>query len=126
VPAIRGVMRDKSGEVLVDCEPACTVAIDPFHRLFRQETGSLERTLARLSSIIQMDPAEMAATIEREKGRSYLPVFLKRHLDPETVAYIENIATSCPACRSEIEARRRYVQDPRRASARVCQRDQRG
>lgn len=109
LPAIRGVIRDRNGELLVDSEPSCTVAIDPFHRAFRQDEEALERTLDRLSTIIEIDPEEMAATIEEKKGRSYMPVFLKRHLDIRTVAYIEEHREELPGISIEIEARRRYV-----------------
>jgi len=108
LPAIRGVIRDREGRVLVDSEPSYTVTIDVFDRTFR-EKGSLERTLDRLSAIVQVEPEEMAATIARVKGRSYQPVTLTRHLHPAIVAYIEEHRDELPGVSIQVEPCRRHV-----------------
>ncbi len=108
LPAIRGVIRDRSGNVLVDSEPSCTVALDPFDRSFRTP-GRLQTTLERLAPVIAVEPAVMAETIAREKGRSYLPVYLLRNADAATVAYIEEHREQFPGVSIAIEPRRRYV-----------------
>jgi penicillin-binding protein 2 len=108
LPAIRGVVRDRTGSVLVDSEPSCTVALDPFDRAFRVP-GRLEETLDRLALVIAVEPQVMAETIAKEKGRSYLPVYLKRNADAATVAYIEEHREQFAGVSIAIEPRRRYV-----------------
>jgi penicillin-binding protein 2 len=111
LPAIRGVIRDRGGNVLVDSEPSCTVALDPFDRAFR-EPGRLGETLHRLAALIAVEPRVMAETIAKEKGRSYLPVYLKRNADAATVAYIEEHREQFAGVSIAIEPRRRYVNGP--------------
>src|SRR5262245_56535663 len=50
LPAIRGVIRDRTGQVLVDSEPSCALAVDPFDRAFR-DNGALDAMLARLAPL---------------------------------------------------------------------------
>ncbi len=108
LPAIRGVIRDREGRMLVDSEPSCTVALDPFDRAFRQ-SGKLAETLDRLAAVIQVERPDMVERITRERGRSYLPVYLKRNVDLATVAFIEEHREQFPGVSIAIEPRRRYV-----------------
>ncbi len=108
LPAIRGVVRDRQGRTLIDSEPSSSVAVDPFDRAFREE-GVLDRTLSRLAEIIGVDPELMAEKIASERGRSYLPVHVKRNIDQVTVAYIEEHRELLPGVSIVIEPRRRYV-----------------
>ena len=108
LPAIRGVIRDRTGQVLVDSEPSCALAVDPFDRAFR-EPGALDAMLARLSPLAGVPAAEMAATIAQERSRSYLPVVVKRRLDPVTVAQIEEHRDALPGVSIRVEPLRRYV-----------------
>jgi len=107
LPAIRGVIRDRSGQVLVDSEPACALTIDPFDRALRKP-GVLEATLARLAPAVKASESDMAAIVARERSRSYLPVVLVRQLDPMTVAYVEEHRDQFPGVAITVEPRRRY------------------
>ncbi len=108
LPAIRGVIRDRSGQVLVDSEPSCALAIDPFDRAFR-EHGALNATLARLSPMAGVPAEEMAATVAQERSRSYLPVVVKRRVDSVAVATIEEHRDELPGVSIRVEPLRRYV-----------------
>jgi penicillin-binding protein 2 len=108
LPAIRGVIRDREGRVLVDSEPSYAVALDVHDRSFRDKE-KVERILERLSAIVQVDTETMTATINRLKGRSYQPVTLARHLDPPMVAYIEEHRDELPGVSIHVEPCRRHV-----------------
>lgn len=108
LPAVRGVMRDREGRVLVDSEPSCSVAIDPFDPAFRVP-GRLDRVLSLLGGVLQLEPEVMAETIARSKGSSYRPVFLKHHLDSVAVATIDEHRDQLPGVSIQVEPRRRYV-----------------
>src|SRR5687767_1943002 len=58
LPASRGVIRDRTGQVIVDSEPSCALAVDPFDRAFRNP-GALDAMLTRLSPLAGVPPEEM-------------------------------------------------------------------
>ena len=107
LPAIRGVIRDREGQVLVDSEPACVLTIDPFDRTLRKP-GVLSATLARLAPAVGAEESVMADIVKRERDRSYLPVVLVRQLDQSVVAYVEEHRERFPGVAIAAEPRRRY------------------
>src|SRR5262245_30847525 len=108
--APRGEIRDRNGILLADNIPSFTVTIDPYDRYYVDQPKRLDATLARLGSILQVDPAQLKEKIKREGGQSsFLPVRLKRNLDRPTVAYIAEHESELPGVEVEFEPLRRYT-----------------
>jgi len=67
--APRGVLYDRNGQVLVENRPSFAIAI------VREQTKDLDRTIAVLSNVAGLDPAEVRQIVNRHRGEpAYRPI----------------------------------------------------
>ncbi|HEY6360103.1 MAG TPA: penicillin-binding protein 2 [Vicinamibacterales bacterium] len=81
--APRGVLFDRSGKVLVENRHAYRISID------RERTKDMERTVSLLSAVAGLDPADVKAAVDRQRGEpSYRPIVIVEDASLAQVAAI--------------------------------------
>ncbi len=110
--APRGEIRDRRGRLLADNIPSFTVTLDPFDPAYQDHPALLDSTVARLGVILGEDPAEIRDKVKREKGRSFVPIRLKRNVDLRSVAIVSEHEATLPGVDVESEPLRRYPLGP--------------
>jgi cell division protein FtsI (penicillin-binding protein 3) len=97
IPAHRGVITDRRGEVLAVSTPVESVSASP------QDLEATPEQLRRLASALRMDPAELRRRVA-DSGREF--VYLKRQLPPDEAAKV--VALGVPGVFLQREFRRYY------------------
>ena len=119
IPAPRGRILTRDGEVLADNAPAFAISLDPFETVYlrgddrhapgrRRRPTELAATVQRVAALTSSDALEMEKRIAYERTRSYRPIKLVRNADPITVARIEEGLAELPGVLVEVEPLRRY------------------
>jgi len=102
--APRGLVTDRSGEVLADSVYAFNLL------LFRDEVEDLQETTLFLTSGFGIEPEELEERLESAGNYpSAQPVMVKENLTMEEVAYLLSHRTEHPELRSAHQPRRRYT-----------------
>ncbi|MGB4392037.1 MAG: penicillin-binding protein 2 [Bacillota bacterium] len=105
IPAPRGEVFDRNGEVLVTSRPAFTVF---YWYLDESEAAT---TLPRLAEILGMDLAEVEEKVKRYEGRYFEPVPIARDIPPETYTKIVEDAPNLPGVFIDPQPIRYYPHD---------------
>ncbi len=105
IPAPRGEVFDRNGEVLVTSRPAFTVF---YWYLDESEAAT---TLPRLAEILGMDLAEVEEKVKRYEGRYFEPVPIARDISPETYTKIVEDAPNLPGVFIDPQPIRYYPHD---------------
>ena len=98
VPAHRGTITDRNGEVLAVSTPVESISCNP-RELLAQPTR-----LAALARALELQPGALRRHLTEKAGREF--VYLKRHLSPEQAAKV--LALKVPGVYSQREYRRYY------------------
>ncbi len=104
VDAPRGHILDRHGEVLVCNRPSYVVSILPFM------LKEMERTIQRLSRILNVDPQEIIEKVSQRRWNRFAPVKIKRDIDFKTLAIIQEHKLDLPGVIYQVEPRREYLQ----------------
>jgi len=101
VPAPRGMMFDRFGNLLVDNRPAFDVQITP---QYLKESGKPKEVIAQLSKLIQMPVKEIEKRLARARGQqpAFLPVVIKDNLSRDEVAELETWKIDMPGVNVEM------------------------
>ncbi|MBF0153386.1 MAG: penicillin-binding protein 2 [Magnetococcales bacterium] len=103
VPAPRGRIFGRNGEILVDNRPDYRLAVIP------ELSGSLPRTLKKLRLLIDLSDKEIEGILKQaRKQRSFLPVKVRSHLTWAEVSRIEVRSHLFPGTIMQIQSRRHY------------------
>ena len=95
---VRGTIRDRNGDILVDNRPSFVVSVIP-RQLSRETSEYLAKILNEDASMIR----------EKIRGRySFRPVIIKRDLDYQTVVNLEENRLNLPGVLVELESKRFY------------------
>lgn len=108
VPALRGRILDRRGNVLADNTPSFCAVIDPLISEYRKSPAVLESTLNALSIILKLDAGWLAQKVAREKYSAPHGIRIKCGLSDLEVAEIEERAGRLPGVRIEARPQRRY------------------
>lgn len=102
--APRGLLRDRSGILLAENEPAYALA------LVREDSADIERALDQVSRWTEISPEVLRADFERGRRRikSFEPQILVPNLSFELVARIESEAYNWPELKIVSRPRRTY------------------
>jgi len=101
--APRGIITDRNGEVLATNVPTYSLFLVP------AELKTYESTLVRLSQILEEPLADLETLVEgRRRTRKFEPIRLQSHLDPDTVAQIEENRVRLPGVYIQMEPERYY------------------
>jgi penicillin-binding protein 2 len=103
--AMRGLVLDRNGKVLVDNRASYSVALIPLE-LKDKDERSIVRKVAEL---LRMDPADIQARIKKGKRRSFEPIRLQRNVDFGTLSVLEENREKFPGVIYQVEPQRVYV-----------------
>lgn len=102
ISAPRGLIKDRSGTVLVKNRPSYSIYLVPY------EVKDLDSASVRIAGALGEDPADIKNRIDQGwKGR-YQPIRLKRDIDFGTVCYVEEHALEFPGIMFQVEPTRLY------------------
>jgi len=105
ITAPRGLIYDRSGELLATNRPAFTLSL----WLMELKEKDLAHTLDRLSSLLGVDREELEKKVKNQIGRSFEPVRLLRDITPEQLTLVEENKADLPGVIIEVEPIREYV-----------------
>jgi len=104
VPAARGAILDRNGQVIVRNRLSFSILID------REKSGDLKKIFPILSKVLTRPPGELSALYHREVSRRfrYEPILLADDVDLGTVAYIEARRAELPGVSVRLDDKRFY------------------
>jgi penicillin-binding protein 2 len=103
VPALRGRILDRNGEVLVDSRPAFDVHVVPY------QTPSLERTLTRISGLTGVDVEDIRHRVGNPTGLlRFRPVLAVHDLDRDAMARVGERIWALPGVMTDVSPLRYY------------------
>ena len=106
--APRGVLFDRQGKVLVENRHAYRISI------VREHTKDMDRTIRLLSAVADLDPIDVKATVDRQRGEpSYRPIVIVEDASLAQVAAItaRRLDFELPDVRVEEVPTRKYPTD---------------
>jgi penicillin-binding protein 2 len=106
--AHRGRLLDRHGRVLADNAPAYQLSFDPRDKAFRRKAARLEDVTRELARLLDRDPDELVAEVDRARKAGIPPITLARSLDFATLSAIEERMEHLPGVEVRPEPARRY------------------
>ncbi|TET94483.1 MAG: hypothetical protein E3J26_04490, partial [Candidatus Zixiibacteriota bacterium] len=97
----RGLVTDREGRIIIDNRPSYTVAVVPAE-------VSPNTTLPNLSALLGLDTTEIRKRIKKNTVNRYQPAPVKRDVEFETVAILEEQMTRFPGVTYQMEQVRQY------------------
>lgn len=108
IPSSRGLIYDRTGEVLVTNVPTFAVKIRPADLPEERR----DEVVARLSGLIGTPIAEINAAIDGNPGSRFDPVRVAQDVPKETANLIAEAGFELPGVEIVVEARRQYTEGP--------------
>ncbi|HHY35017.1 MAG TPA: penicillin-binding protein 2 [Firmicutes bacterium] len=102
IPAPRGEIVDRDGEVLVTSRPSYNVLY------WYVNPSEAEQTLDRLAEILGMDPSVLQRRIRDYSGRYFEPILLVKDLSPEQCVKVAEHAPEIPGVFIDVQPVRYY------------------
>jgi penicillin-binding protein 2 len=103
IPAPRGLIKDRNGEILADNRAALSITLSRMRSRDDEAVGEL------LSTILGIDPQEVAERLDEARGRYYGSVVLVDDASLEQVSRVEERKSDLPGVKVKVTAQRRYV-----------------
>jgi penicillin-binding protein 2 len=109
LPAARGVITDRTGQVLADNVPGYTVALLPGPQGTLEETlGDLRARLVRIAPIVKLDSAAIERVLVRWRRAPYLPALVLGDASFGVVSALEERRLLIPGLVIQTEPKRYY------------------
>ena len=108
IPAPRGVIYDRNGRALVSNVATFAVKIRPADL----PNQVRDEVVARLASMIKMDPSDINASIDANPGSAFDLVRIAQDVDESTARLISEAGDALPGVEVAVEARRQYAEGP--------------
>ena len=105
IPAPRGLIYDRKGRLLVANVATYSVKITPADLPYDQR----DAVAARLGAILNMQPADILATVDSATGSRFDPVRIKQDVPKDTADVVSESAAQLPGVSVVIESRREYT-----------------
>jgi penicillin-binding protein 2 len=102
IPAARGIIYDRHGDIIAENVPGYSVSI------LSASADSLQATLERLASIIDLSPADIASAVRRLKRDPNRPTVVLADASFDQVSVLEEHRTEFPSLIIEATPKRRY------------------
>jgi penicillin-binding protein 2 len=102
IPAARGIIYDRHGDIIAENVPGYSVSI------LSASADSLQATLERLSSIIDLTPADIASAVRRLRRDPNRPTVVLSDASFDQVSVLEEHRTEFPSLIIEATPKRRY------------------
>jgi penicillin-binding protein 2 len=107
VPGTRGMIFDRSGQLLVDSRPSFDLIFVP------EDSDDPENTLRYLARHLKWDEYELLETYEQSKGRAaFDEMVLGRDVEWATVVAVETHQLDLPGVNLRVRPRRNYADGP--------------
>jgi len=107
LPAARGLVYDRFGELLVDNRPSFDVVLVP------EDTGDRAATVAMLAHYLDEPPADLEARLRAPSRRPpYAGIIVERDLEWEDVVALETHQLDLPGVTVTVQPRRSYPYGP--------------
>jgi len=105
IPAPRGMIMDRNGEILVDSLPAFHVVLTP------QYISSLDRVATDLASALNINKDEIMEKVRasRKQNGVFKPVRIKENVTRDEVAKVERMKIDNPGLSVEMGIKRNYL-----------------
>lgn len=108
IPAPRGVIYDRNGRALVSNVAAFAVKIRPADL----PNQVRDEVVARVASMLKMDPSDINASIDANPGSAFDLVRIAQDVDESTARLISEAGDALPGVEVAVEARRQYTDGP--------------
>jgi penicillin-binding protein 2 len=108
IPATRGYMYDRNGRLLVTNVPTFAVKVRPADL----PDSMRDRVVARLASLLKIDPADINTSIDSNPGSTFDLVRIAQDVDRQTAQLISEASFELPGVEVTVEARRQYTDGP--------------
>ena len=108
IQANRGLIRDRSGIILVDNRPSYNISVIPPRFLANIEEDKCSGLLERLGQIVDLPCKTITEKLQSHNRHFYDPVKLKLDADFEAISIIEENRYDFPGVEIQIEPRRGY------------------
>ncbi|MBF0609847.1 MAG: penicillin-binding protein 2 [Magnetococcales bacterium] len=106
IPAPRGLIYDRYGEILVENRPDYRIQIIP------ELAGPLPPLLNRLQQLLGIEDKEIQQVLKQAKRqRSFLPLKVKSHLEWEELSSLESRIHTFPGTTIQVQSLRHYPYD---------------
>ena len=103
IPPARGLIYDRNGVVIADNEQNYRIV------MVREDAGDIDETLARLSSIVPLDPEDLErARKELQRRSPFVPVTVAERVPWEDIAKVAVNAPALPGISGEVGLSRVY------------------
>lgn len=106
--ASRGLIRDRTGQILVENRPSYTISVIPPRFLQGLESEDRDRGIDRLSRLVSLPKTLVERKLSKRTRHYYEPVKLKRDVRFETVSVVEERRYDLTGVEIQVEARRGY------------------
>jgi penicillin-binding protein 2 len=106
--ASRGLIRDRSGIILVDNRPSYTISVIPPRFLQGLENEQKDRGIQRLGKIVGLPETTVRKRLSKRKRHFYEPVKLKRDVAFGAVSLVEEERYDLTGVEIQVESRRGY------------------
>ncbi len=106
VTAPRGMILDRKGRILVDSFPRYDVTVTP------EDVESVDETVAYLSVLLQMDPAQVRDRIRKQQSRPFDAALIKEDVSREELAAVVTHSSDLPGVEVNVRALRHYLFGP--------------
>jgi len=103
VDAPRGHVLDRNGNVLVCNRPSYVASIVPF------KLRQMERTIETLAAFLGMEPGQISDRLNESRQRRFEPLKIKRDIDFQTLAVLQEHKLDLPGVIYQVEPRREYL-----------------
>jgi penicillin-binding protein 2 len=108
IPSTRGLIYDRKGRPLVTNIPSFAVKVRPADLPFDQRP----QVVQRLAALLNMDPAEINATIDTNPGSRFDLVRIAQDVPRDTADLIAESHLELPGVEVVVETQRRYAMGP--------------
>lgn len=108
IPATRGYIYDRNGRLLVTNVPTFAVKVRPADL----PNSMRDRVVARLASLLKIDPADINGSIDSNPGSTFDLVRIAQDVDRATAQLISEASFELPGVEVTVEARRKYTDGP--------------
>jgi penicillin-binding protein 2 len=105
IPAVRGMILDRTGRVLADNRPSFNIMVTP------EDVDDLAGLIEQLSPLLDLSPDEIIRTITDRDRPPFQPVAIKRDVSWEELSFIKTHRLDLPGVEVQIEPIRTYPYD---------------
>ncbi len=102
IPAVRGIIMDRSGRVLADNRPSFNVMVMP------EDVEDLKVLTKRLSQFLHLTPADIERSIKKRDRPPFQPVKIKKDISWRELSLLKTYRLDLPGVEISIEPIRTY------------------